>query len=316
MNRHSVQGDEAAWAGALNSFTLALFKGAVGWLGGSKALVSDALFSAGEAVQDLSRMVRRKPAERSNVTESSSKARQSDSSLLLIVILFLILVWGAAQAVAVSIKALAGTVSGAPHYTAGMAAILSIGIREAAFQAKIRHLPAGENTGRLLYQHRLSMATSLLILAGVIGAMTGELLDNKLLLSFDPIAAVLAGMIVLWRTGQMLYQVSSASSSGRRQSPQDSGQMLDTIQRVYGVITVEELEMNDRAAKPFLFVQIGVSPRISMQEAAEISGRVKFLLLSRFSYIQDVEVRAVPYEQGYPYKSNFEDKDSDETLLQ
>ncbi|GGA41944.1 cation diffusion facilitator family transporter [Paenibacillus physcomitrellae] len=314
-NRQTVQMDEVSWAGALNRLTLALFKGAVGWLGGSKVLLSDALFSAGDAIYALTGLLPGKLSGESVDKTGRTSRKQAGNGLLMIAVLSLILVWGAAQAIAVSVKTLMDSILPAPHYAAGMAAIVSIGINEALFQNQLRRVGWGEKRKKLLAEHRLSILSSLIVLIGVICAMTGDLLDNDVLLEFDPAAAIIVGVLVLWKVGRMLYE-TVLNASAAPEPKYDTQQMMDTIQRVYGVITVDELQIAERGGKLAVYVQISVNPHISMHEAVEIAGRTKVLLLRRFAYIQEAEVHVMPYNPGYPYKSNYEIKNQDETLLQ
>ncbi|MNV98847.1 hypothetical protein D3C71_1941460 [compost metagenome] len=52
-------------------------------------------------------------------------------------------------------------------------------------------------------------------------------------------------------------------------------------------------------------------------EAYEIADCAKKLLLHRFVHVGEVHMDVVPYEAGYPYKTNFEVTDSEmPTLLQ
>ncbi|ANS75470.1 hypothetical protein AWM70_13350 [Paenibacillus yonginensis] len=315
-NRQIMQLDEASWAGALNCLTLALFKGAIGWLGGSRVLLSDALFSAGDAIYALAGRMPGRPPVRSGKT-ARTKRKQTGNGLLMIAVLSLILVWGAAQSIAVSVRSLMGSTFTAPHYAAGMAAILSIGINEALFHNQFRQAGRSETRNKLLADRRLSLFSSIIVVIGVVCAMTGDLLDNDVLLEFDPAAAIVVGILVLWKVGRMLYEtIIHASTVPEPEYDTQQQQMMETIQRVYGVITVEELQIADRGSKLAVYAQISVNPRISMHEAVEIAGRAKVLLLRRFSYIQEAEVRVMPYDSGYPYKSNYEIKNQDETLLQ
>ncbi|MNI78076.1 hypothetical protein D3C73_1344240 [compost metagenome] len=50
--------------------------------------------------------------------------------------------------------------------------------------------------------------------------------------------------------------------------------------------------------------KISVNPRLTVQEANIIANRAKVLLMSRFSHVSDVSILILPYDPGYPYKSN------------
>ncbi|MNT92350.1 hypothetical protein D3C72_2336150 [compost metagenome] len=63
--------------------------------------------------------------------------------------------------------------------------------------------------------------------------------------------------------------------------------------------------------------KISVNPRLTVQEANIIANRAKVLLMSRFSHVSDVSILILPYDPGYPYKSNHDDaSDNSTTLIQ
>ncbi|MNO00897.1 hypothetical protein D3C81_2208860 [compost metagenome] len=52
-------------------------------------------------------------------------------------------------------------------------------------------------------------------------------------------------------------------------------------------------------------------------EANDIANRAKVLLMNRFSHVSDVSIQVLPYDPGYPYKSNNEGPGDDlPTLIQ
>ena len=94
-------------------------------------------------------------------------------------------------------------------------------------------------------------------------------------------------------------------------------EFMDTIQRVHGVITIEELKVQEygQIRHVNIEVKITVNPRTSVLEAQEIAERIRKLLTHRFIQVTDAKVHVVPYEPGYPYKSNFDLMDNDMPTL-
>lgn len=98
---------------------------------------------------------------------------------------------------------------------------------------------------------------------------------------------------------------------------EDSGELLQFVQRVPGVISVESLRAKEQGHYVVADVVIHVNPKITVQQGQEIGRRVKLLLMHRFHHITEVSVRVEPYDGGYPYNTNYELNDEQApTLLQ
>ncbi|MNW56181.1 ferrous iron efflux protein F [compost metagenome] len=115
----------------------------------------------------------------------------------------------------------------------------------------------------------------------------------------------------------MLFQVyrlvkrSIYGSSAPQLREEDAASLVETVQRVHGVITVDDLKAQENGHYVTVTAKICVNPKITVMEANDIANRAKMLLLNRFSHITDVRIHVAPYEAGYPYKSNTEESDSD-----
>lgn len=96
---------------------------------------------------------------------------------------------------------------------------------------------------------------------------------------------------------------------------EDSQRFMETIQRVYGIVTVEHLHAQETGHFITVDVTISVNPRITVQEAQEIADRAKNLLLARFPQVTHVQMQFISYQAGYPYKSNHELPDNDASSL-
>ena len=97
---------------------------------------------------------------------------------------------------------------------------------------------------------------------------------------------------------------------------EEASNFKETVQRVYGIITIEHLVAREQDHDVTIELVISVNPRISILEAQEIANRAKTLLLTRFSHVKEVQIQAIPYDPGYPYKSNHELPDHEATLIQ
>lgn len=313
-NRHSAYYPNTSWMDIINQTTLAIFRGTAGWLTGSHALMSDAFVAGSEAVREALSKLPLSP----NIKKDGDKRRtnlETSSKLLPAVLFSFCLLLAAAWIIYTSIARLISKPAG-PNYIAGIAALLSLLLKEAAFQARLRQLRGTlEEKQRLTSEHRLAMTASFIVLIGVVGSMTGDITDNGFLLKLDPIAAVAAALILVINVIRTLVQ---AVSDAATEVPQiDNAKYLETAQRVYGVITADQLSVEEFGGSLLVYMRISVDPGITIQEANEVAARVKTLLLTRFSHLHDAEVSVAPFDPGYPYKSNQQKNEFDEpTLLQ
>ncbi|CRF29141.1 ferrous iron efflux protein F [Mycobacterium tuberculosis] len=91
--------------------------------------------------------------------------------------------------------------------------------------------------------------------------------------------------------------------------------MIDTVQRVKGVISIDDLRAREHGHYVVVDIKISVNPRISIQEGYDIAKIVKFTLMKRFIHVSDVFVHVTPYDSGYPYKNHDLQADDMPTLL-
>lgn len=132
----------------------------------------------------------------------------------------------------------------------------------------------------------------------------------------DPIAALLTGVLIL-RKGYSLIASSINTKNAQELPSEEAANFIETVQRVHGVIRVEHLKALEQGNYVNLQVKISVNPRITVMEAQDISECARKLLQRRFVHVGEVHMDVVPYDPGYPYKSNYELPDNDiPTLLQ
>ena len=84
--------------------------------------------------------------------------------------------------------------------------------------------------------------------------------------------------------------------------------MLEAVQRVDGVVAVDEVKARERGHYIVLDVAIRVNPRISVFEGQDVANRIRRMLTKRFLHVMDVNVKVQPYDPGYPYKSNHQEE--------
>ncbi|MEC0241340.1 cation diffusion facilitator family transporter [Paenibacillus dokdonensis] len=315
--QRSHSSDTVTWTGMIGDLSLAVFKGAVGYFSGSKALLGDALYSASDAVSALNRLIPR---------FSSPKGRGAGKQQILahrtepvFAILFSVLVlMGGLQIAVASIREIASGKIHVPDNFALIAIFVSLAVKEAMFQFQYRYSKKQGDGQHSAYaeEHRFSLYTSLTVCVGVFLSVAGDTFGWKAMMYMDPVSAlIVAGLVI--RKGYLLIMNSVYGSLVQEAEQEDAINFIETVQRVHGIITVDDLKAREQGHYITVDLKISVNPRITVLEANEIADRAKKLLMHRFVHISDVNIQVVPYDPGYPYKSNHQLTDNDmPTLLQ
>ncbi|WNS43654.1 cation diffusion facilitator family transporter [Paenibacillus sp. MMS20-IR301] len=320
MNDKPLPRREAAvWTGILSDVALAVAKGSIGYFAGSKALMGDAFYSGADAAAKLAGVIPWNPKQSNKTAAARSRTVQGSKEPMAAILLAVLILMGGLQIAFSAIRDLTRGNLSAPGQSALIAVLLCIVFKEAIFQYQYRYFKKKGDGSHAAYadNHRFSLYTSITVFIGIALAMTGGYLNWHPLLYMDPIAALLAGCLII-RKGYALITSSVYSNKQPQELPsKEAASFIETVQRVHGVIRVEHLKALEQGSYVNLHVKISVNPRISVMEAQDISECARKLLQHRFVHVGEVHMDVVPYDPGYPYKSNHELADNDvPTLLQ
>lgn len=298
-----VKAESASWAGLWGNMLLALFKGIIGWLSGSKALLADAFRTAAEvaagvaAISGLRASRRRKLDHSTTGTETEDLRGETATTILLSVVLLII---GLEIGIS-AIRDISDGVTSAPHWSSAAAIMLTMIVQQLFFPEKDRL------TG---------IYCSAAALVGASGAIIGEMLSMPVLYYFDPAAAIVIAVIVVIN-GYRMATVFIRKDGHLTSTDENPDELLQLVQRVEGVITVQSMKAKEHGHYVIAEMVISVNPRISVLEGQEIAKRVKQLVMKRFIHVTDVSIYVEPYDPGYPYKSNHDpNQEQMPTLLQ
>ncbi|MFC5529247.1 cation diffusion facilitator family transporter [Cohnella yongneupensis] len=305
MDQRSAACERGAIVSLWGLLGLFLMKGTVGWLTGSKALIADACQSAADLVGTATSYFGLRKGRLSQSAAPQSQA-QPGSSLAIVMSAILIVV--GLEAGISSIRAVAEGVDEAPGWGAVVVIAASIGIREGLVRYKrkrdnecgIREDRHGDN--------RSDIFASLTALVGTSGAVAGEMFDMPFLYVLDPAAGLVISVFVV-RMGYRLTAGVLRKSTVCAIDEVDSQTLLESVQRIDGVVAVEDLKAREHGHYIVLDVTVRVNPRITVAEGQEIGLRVKRHLTKRFQHIIDANIHIQPYDPGYPYKSNHQDEE-------
>jgi cation diffusion facilitator family transporter len=303
--------EKAAWIGIIGNVSLALMKGIVGYMSGSKALIADAAKSASGVASSFAVLVGIRAAQSLPDKQHPNRHGKAESIAAIIISVLLMLV-GIEIAIS-AVKLMKAGVHEAPKWYALLAIAVSIVAKEALLQYKFRlgNKLSSPSLIANVGDNRTDVYSSIAAFVGVGAALVGGYWDIPWLYYMDPIASlIVAGLVIM--IGYRLVIQSLHSTLEHVLHDEDSEELLKAVLKTKGVITVDDLKAREHGHYVIVDVKISVNPRISVLEGYDIAKAVKLNLMDRFSHISDVFVHVNPYDPGYPYKVHM---DSDESSL-
>lgn len=301
MRQRTVTAERGALVSACGLLGLSVFKGAAGWLTGSKALLADACQSAADCAGSFTSLLGWR-----NARKSLTRARNLESAAT-IVLSAVLLVAGLEIGMS-SIKALAAVTGKSPGWEAVAAIGAGIAVREGLVRYKRRRdNRLGLRTERA-GQRRQDLYVSFVALTGASAAAMGDTLEMPALYVLDPAAGIVISAFVL-RAG--VHMTASVIRQTEHAAPNelDNRMLLEAVQSIEGVVAVDEIRTKEHGHYLVVEAVIRVNPRISVAEGHDIAMRVRRHLTKRFLHVSDAAVQVQPYDPGYPYKSNHQDEE-------
>ncbi|WP_409341618.1 cation diffusion facilitator family transporter [Paenibacillus sp. MBLB4367] len=305
-----VKAEFAAWVGIVANLLLAIMKGVVGWLANSKALLADAANSASDVVGSAAVLFGFRAAKLPP-DEDHPYGHGKAESIAAIVVSVLVLLVGFEIGLS-AIKTMISGIEKPPEWFALAAILVAIVVKEVLFRYnyKLGKQLKSQALIASAWDHRTDVYSSLAVFAGVFGARMGNTFDMPILYYMDPLAGLFVALLVL-RTGYKLIMESIHKTMDHVLHQEDAEELVKTVQRVKGVIAVDNLRAREHGHYVVVDVKISVNPRISVMEGHDIGKAVKQQLMKRFIHVSDVFIHVNPYDPGYPYKANV-DPDHDD----
>ncbi|EFM09338.1 cation diffusion facilitator family transporter [Paenibacillus curdlanolyticus YK9] len=284
-------------AGIWGNGALALGKAAVALLSGSTVLMADAVRSVANGAESLGSSIR--PQE--GITRKQSLSPENGVTAAVIIVSAITLLLG----VEVGLEAFRVWQSGAesaPDWTAAAFALAMLVLKEWLLPARS--------------QAWLDRLASGITIAGAGCAAFGQSASVPALKAGDCLAAILVAFIIVYKGYHCLLGLVQHKTNAIGPEEQ-ANELMEVIQRVEGVVTVESLRAREHGHYIVASIVISVNPRISVLDGHEIAKRVKQLIMKRFIHVTEVSVHVEPYDPGYPYKSNHDpNQEHMPTLLQ
>jgi cation diffusion facilitator family transporter len=300
----------ATWLGIVCNLLLAVVKGIVGFFAGSKALIADAANSAADVAGSVAALIGIKVAQKPPDKDHPYGHGKAESIAAIVVSVLMLIV--AFEVALSSIRTLYNGVSEAPASYALIVIGLTIIVKEALYQYKIRlgKEIASQALVAVAWDHRSDVLTSIAVLIGVGGALLGAMWNQPWMLYLDPVAGIVVSGFI-FRMGYLLASHSIHNTMDHVLHEEDAAELVREAERVSGVIAVDQLRAREHGHYVIIDLKISVSPKISVIEGHEIGKAVKQALMSKFTHVSDVFIHINPYDGRYPYKNNVDSDDFD-----
>ncbi len=272
----------ASWIGLWDSLLLALFKGVIGTLTHSRALMASALYSIHDVISGAAVIIGLKIAARPADEEhpyGHGNAEHIVSTLTSILILAATIF-----IMADSIKIISRAQHTPPHWAALCAAVISVLANEIIYRynmCSVRHL----NSPALLTHakhHRAdaisSAAVAIAILAGKMGFLWA-----------DPMVAIFEAVHLTILSGQILYHGGSGLMD-RSIKESDIASIRKALSEMREVKKIKDIKTRQIGRNVWADVYVTLVPNKTVAEAHEISCRIRRSLKGLMKRLETVNV--------------------------
>lgn len=286
-------GEGVTLGGGLVNIALGFVKAFAGMVGGSGALMADALHSFSDLATDVIVLVGyrlgRMPEDEDHPYGHGKMETLSTLVMGLIV---------AGVGVGIAGNGVAAVTGGQPDAAPGAialwAALISILAKEGLFRWTA-HVACDSDSRLILsnaWHHRTDAFSSMAALAGVAGARWGWWWA-------DPLAAVVVGGFILkvgWELGWPAYRDLTDASVEEEQFAR-IGAVIDSLGGVQGH---KDLRVRRAGASLLVDVDVLVAPELNVVQGHDVAARVRRTLIHRMKSVRDVMVHVEPmgFEDG------------------
>jgi len=275
--------NRAIWACFWGNVFLCVFKGVVGVISGSLAVIADAVHSGADVLDSVVAMIAahlgKKPPDKTH-PYGYGKSEFIAGAFIGIVLLI-----GAACIVVTSVGYLLRRAPHPqPHFIALAAAAISIAVNEMLFRYAIC---AGRRVNSAAikaeaWDNRADCMSSLPVFFGVLGAQFG-------FRSLDPLAALLVGILV----GKVGFELLSKNLHGLMDIPlhsEEINRVRELVIAVPGVKGIGYLRTRGMGRHYLADLQILVNPRISVEKSNAIAREVRSALRREIRHLEDITI--------------------------
>lgn len=277
----------------IGNIVLSALKLAAGILGGSKAMIADALHSASDIVATSVVLVGIKVAQKPADCEhpyGHGKVEPIAAAFVGVTLIFaaIIIVKGIVESI---VKQTFGT----PTYLALAAAVVSIVVKEIMFRMTYA---AGKkiNSEAIMadaWHHRSDAYSSIGTFVGILGAIIGGTFGIRFLQYLDPFAgAVVACMIF-----KVAYDILKHAVRGLMDSSPDGEKLIkiwDAVSAVEGIASIPDIKARYIGQRLFIDLQIEVDAEISVDAGHALADDARMRIIESVPDAYEVMVHVEP----------------------
>lgn len=279
------------WQNVWINLTLGIFKGGISIIGGSEALIADALHSIANAIMagiiGVSLKISSKPADR-NHPYGHGKAE-----FLFTVLVALLFMAGAFFILLTSMKSIFyGSPKGAPKMVAAWATIVSIITNEIVFRRtlcaskKVNSLSIGTNA----WGSRTDVFSSVAALVGILFARLG-------LRFMDPLAAVVVAVFII-KISVTILQDAANCLVDVSLPPEETDKIRRIVNSVDGVAGVSDIKTRRIGRLNWIDIEIELGSQNTITDADNIAAQVRNAVSDGVEHVGNIVVYFRP-EQSF-----------------
>ena len=288
--------NRAMWVCLVGNVFLCVFKGIIGFMSGSLAVVADAVHSGADVLVSVVAIIAvylgGKPPDRTH------PYGHGKTEFIGGVFVGFLLLCGSACVVVSSVGHLLQKGPPIrPHFIALAAAAISILINESLFRWTIcaaRRVNSAAIEAEA-WDNRSDAFSSMPVFLGVLGAQFG-------FHSLDPLAALFVGLLV----GKIGFQLLSKNLQGLMDVPLDSeeiSRIRELVVAVPGVKGIDYLRTRGMGRHYLADLQILVNPRTTVAKSNTIAREVRSALRREIKHLEDITIACKSYAEGQKDKT-------------
>lgn len=278
----------ATWVGIIANVLLALFKGAVGVISGSIALIADAFHSMSDVMSSLVVLGGLKYSQMpADANHHYGHAKAESIAAKIVAIMLMAAACGIAWT---AFQVIQQTEIHIPTTAALWAAALSIVVKEAMYHYTIR---VGRRINSVAvkadaWHHRSDALSSIAALVGIGGALLGYPF-------LDPVAGLVVALMIAWAAVSIYW---SAVKDLMDQAPRQ--EMITDIKKTTAAIPgiMEVQEVKGRLHGPVVYIDMKISvPRdITVEQGHRLADQAKQIIITQHPEVEEVLIHVNPYK--------------------
>ncbi|MEW5920007.1 MAG: cation diffusion facilitator family transporter [Bacillota bacterium] len=288
------RGEQVTFYCLVGNLLLSVFKGVVGFLGGSKAMVADAFHSGSDVIATLlvytCIKIAKKPADNCHMYGHGKIEPLAAFLVGFIMILTALLI------VKSIVPSLMAQEFVTPSLVALVAAVVSIITKEIMFRVTY-------NTGRKInseaitanaWDHRADAYSSIGTFIGIMGSILGGYLNIGWLRYFDPLAGILVAVLIIKMAGHILLKAIQGLMDASPE-PEKVAEIKNITEGIEGVQAVSWIRGRYLGQHIVIDMAIEVNGDKTVEEGHNISISIKQQVMESVKEVGNVLVHINPH---------------------